>query len=154
VYEYIVKVWKLEEKEELKGVMTRMESGLVTSTYSLYFTNKRIIRALTFSAGKKVGTWAVGGKLLGGTLNKHFENKKDENLRNLNLDEILNENKRNIEIDFSSIKLINMWKTFVGAKITIVTSDKEYSMKIKEKKKFNDYLELIKSLLPDKLEVK
>ena len=143
-------------EEEIKGVMTRIESGLVTSTYSLYFTNKRIIRALTFSAGKKIGTFAMGGKLLGGTINKHFENKKAGNLINLKPDEMLNENKRNIEIPFSSIKLIKLDKPgrLKGAKIKIVTSDEEYSMNIKEKKEFDNYLELIKSLLPDKLELK
>ena len=143
-------------EEEIKGVMTRIESGLVTSTYSLYFTNKRIIRALTFSAGKKIGTFAMGGKLLGGTINKHFENKKAGNLINLKPDEILNENKRNIEIPFSSIKLIKLDKPrrLKGAKIKIVTSDEEYSMNIKEEKEFDNYLELIKSLLPDKLELK
>ena len=143
-------------EEEIKGVITRVEAGLISSTYSLYFTNKRIIRALTFSAGKKIGTFAMGGKLLGGTINKHFENKKAGNLIKLKPDEILNENKRNIEIPFSSIKLIKLDKPrrLKGAKIKIVTYDEEYSMNIKEKKEFDNYLELIKSLLPDKLELK
>ena len=143
-------------EEEIKGVMTRIESGLVTSTYSLYFTNKRIIRALTFSAIKKVGTDQLGGKLFGGRMNKYFENRKDKSLRDLKPDEILNENKRNIEIPFSSIKLIKLDKPgrLKGAKIKIVTSDEEYSMNIKEKKEFDNHLELIKSLLPDKLELK
>ena len=143
-------------EEEIKGVMTRIESGLVTSTYSLYFTNKRIIRALTFSAIKKVGTDQLGGKLFGGTINKYFENRKDKSLRDLKPDEILNENKRNIEIPFSSVKRVELKKPgrLKGAKMKIVTSDEEYSMKIKEKKEFDNYLELIKSLLPDKLELK
>ena len=98
----------------------------------------------------------MGGKLLGGTINKHFENKKAGNLIKLKPDEILNENKRNIEIPFSSIKLIKLDKPrrLKGAKIKIVTSDEEYSMNIKEEKEFDNYLELIKSLLPDKLELK
>ena len=148
-------------EEEIKGVMTRIESGLVTSTYSLYFTNKRIIRALTFSAGKKIGTFAMGGKLLGGTINKHFENKKAGNLINLKPDEILNENKKNIEIPYSSINRIEFKQPrsikSMGLrviKIKIVTSDKEYSMKIKENEQLDSALKLIESVLGDKLEYK
>ena len=148
-------------EEEIKGVITRVEAGLISSTYSLYFTNKRIIRALTFSAAKKVGTWYAGGKLLGGTINKYFEKRKDKSLGDLNLDEILNENKKNIEIPYSSINRIEI-KTprsikSMGLKVIkmkIVTSDKEYEMKIKENEQFDSSLELIKSVLPDKLELK
>ena len=147
--------------EEIKGVITRVEAGLISSTYSLYFTNKRIIRALTFSAAKKVGTWYAGGKLLGGTINKYFEKRKDKSLGDLNLDEILNENKNNIEIPYSSINRIEI-KTprsiksmgLKVIKIKTVTSDKEYEMKIKENEQFDSSLELIKSVLPDKLELK
>ena len=148
-------------EEEIKGVITRVEAGFVSSTYSLYFTDKRIIRALTFSAAKKVGTWYAGGKLLGGTINKYFEKRKDKSLGDLNLDEILNENKKNIEIPYSSINRIEI-KTprsikSMGLKVIkmkIVTSDKEYEMKIKENEQFDSSLELIKSVLPDKLELK
>ena len=147
--------------EEIKGVITRVEAGLISSTYSLYFTNKRIIRALTFSAAKKVGTWYAGGKLLGGTINKYFEKRKDKSLRDLNLDEILNENKKNIEIPYSSINRFE-FKTpraikSMGLrviKIKIVTSDKEYSMKIKENEQLDSALKLIESVLGDKLEYK
>ena len=147
--------------EEIKGIITRVEAGFVSSTYSLYFTDKRIIRALTFSAAKKVGTWYAGGKLLGGTINKYFEKRKDKSLGELNLDEILNENKNNIEIPYSSINRIEI-KTprsikSMGLKVIkmkIVTSDKEYEMKIKENEQFDSSLELIKSVLPDKLELK
>ena len=147
--------------EEIKGVITRVEAGLISSTYSLYFTDKRIIRALTFSAAKKVGTWYAGGKLLGGTINKYFEKRKDKSLGDLNLDEILNENKKNIEIPYSSINRVEL-KTprsiksmgLKVIKIKIVTSDKEYEMKIKENEQFDSSLELIKSVLPDKLELK
>ena len=147
--------------EEIKGIITRVEAGFVSSTYSLYFTDKRIIRALTFSAAKKVGTWYAGGKLLGGTINKYFEKRKDKSLGDLNLDEILNENKNNIEIPYSSINRIEI-KTprsikSMGLKVIkmkIVTSDKEYEMKIKENEQFDSSLELIKSVLPDKLELK
>ena len=147
--------------EEIKGIITRVEAGFVSSTYSLYFTDKRIIRALTFSAAKKVGTWYAGGKLLGGTINKYFEKRKDKSLGDLNLDEILNENKKNIEIPYSSINRIEI-KTprsikSMGLKVIkmkIVTSDKEYEMKIKENEQFDSSLELIKSVLPDKLELK
>ena len=147
--------------EEIKGIITRVEAGFVSSTYSLYFTDKRIIRALTFSAAKKVGTWYAGGKLLGGTINKYFEKRKDKSLGDLNLDEILNENKKNIEIPYSSINRIEI-KTprsiksmgLKVIKIKIVTSDKEYEMKIKENEQFDSSLELIKSVLPDKLELK
>ena len=148
-------------EEEIKGIITRVEAGFVSSTYSLYFTDKRIIRALTFSAAKKVGTWYAGGKLLGGTINKYFEKRKDKSLGELNLDEILNENKNNIEIPYSSINRIEI-KTprsiksmgLKVIKIKIVTSDKEYEMKIKENEQFDSSLELIKSVLPDKLELK
>ena len=148
-------------EEEIKGVMTRIESGLVTSTYSLYFTNKRIIRALTFSAIKKVGTDQLGGKLFGGTINKYFENRKDKSLRDLKPDEILNENKKNIEIPYSSINRFE-FKTpraikSMGLrviKIKIVTSDKEYEMKIKENEQLDSALKLIESVLGDKLEYK
>ena len=147
--------------EEIKGIITRVEAGFVSSTYSLYFTDKRIIRALTFSAAKKVGTWYAGGKLLGGTINKYFEKRKDKSLGELNLDEILNENKNNIEIPYSSINRIEI-KTprsiksmgLKVIKIKIVTSDKEYEMKIKENEQFDSSLELIKSVLADKLELK
>ena len=148
-------------EEEIKGVITRVEAGFVSSTYSLYFTNKRIIRALTFSAIKKVGTDQLGGKLFGGRMNKYFENRKDKSLRDLKPDEILNENKKNIEIPYSSINRVEL-KTprsiksmgLKVIKIKIVTSDKKYEMKIKENEQFDSSLELIKSVLPDKLELK
>ena len=143
-------------EEEIKGVIPRAEAGLVSSTYSLYFTNKRIIRALTFSAVKKVGTWYAGGKLLGGTMNKYFEKRKDKSLRDLKPDEILNENKKNIEIPYSSINRIEFKQPrsiksmgFRDIIVKIVTSDKEYSMKLKELDKFESSLELIKSVLSD-----
>ena len=147
--------------EEIKGVIPRAEAGLVSSTYSLYFTNKRIIRALTFSAIKKVGTDQLGGKLFGGRMNKYFENRKDKSLRDLKPDEILNENKKNIEIPYSSINRVEL-KTprsiksmgLKVIKIKIVTSDKKYEMKIKENEQFDSSLELIKSVLADKLELK
>ena len=148
-------------EEEIKGIITRVEAGFVSSTYSLYFTDKRIIRALTFSAAKKVGTWYAGGKLLGGTINKYFEKRKDKSLGELNLDEILNENKNNIEIPYSSINRIEI-KTprsiksmgLKVIKIKIVTSDKEYEMKIKENEQLDSALKLIESVLGDKLEYK
>ena len=148
-------------EEEIKGIITRVEAGFVSSTYSLYFTDKRIIRALTFSAAKKVGTWYAGGKLLGGTINKYFEKRKDKSLGDLNLDEILNENKNNIEIPYSSINRIEI-KTprsiksmgLKVIKIKIVTSDKEYEMKIKENEQLDSALKLIESVLGDKLEYK
>ena len=147
--------------EEIKGVITRVEAGLISSTYSLYFTNKRIIRALTFSAIKKVGTDQLGGKLFAGKMNKYFENRKDKSLRDLKPDEILNENKKNIEIPYSSINRFE-FKTpraikSMGLrviKIKIVTSDKEYSMKIKENEQLDSALKLIESVLGDKLEYK
>ena len=141
--------------EEIKGVIPRVESGRIKSTYSLYFTNKRIIRALTFSAAKKVGTFAAIG-FVSLALNKHLAKKKSKNLTDINPDEILNENKRNIEIPFSSVKRVELKKPgrLKGAKMKIVTSDEEYSMNIKEKDEFDDYLELIESVLADKLELK
>ena len=39
-------------------------------------------------------------------------------------------------------------------KMKIVTSDKKYEMKIKENEQFDSSLELIKSVLADKLELK
>ena len=76
-------------------------------------------------------------------------------------DEILNENKKNIEIPYSSINRIE-FKTPRSIKslgvrvleIKIVTSDKEYSMKLKEEEQFESCSKLFQSVLPDKLEYK
>lgn len=74
---------------------------------------------------------------------------------------ILMANKKNFEIAYDDITRIEMhprWKktriTIVTIpKITVLTNKEKHEFLISRKKRFNDYVNLIRSIFPDKLEI-
>ena len=140
--------------ENVVGVIGKVEAGSFRRYYSLFFTNERIIRALTVGALKRFAM----SQLPMGEVAEHFYSnfkagKRTNQLKDLDSEEILRADKTNLSILYSTIQAIEMKKPgrLKGAKIKIVTNDKEHKFDISEKKKFDSYVEMVTSAIPEKL---
>jgi len=120
---------------------------------NLVFTSNRIIIARLVSG---LGTALRGVTLgtLGWALTRREKGEKREEYGRLSTESILKADKKNFAIPYVGIIKIEMKKpgTFSGGKIKIFTSDKTHEFTFKEKKElFDERVNLVRSVLPDKL---
>lgn len=143
--------------------------------YSLLFTNTRLIVAETLSTkdyfsktlGIVGGITALGGGVLFGSqavsrvsLNASKENT--EKIKKLDVDEILKSSNKNFYIPFEDIQkiiikapkyILNNMIIFDRGKFTVLTKDKKYLFLIFDNRSFDTYLNVLKTVLPNKLEM-
>lgn len=144
--------------------MVGVKKGIFKTYYRLIFTDQRIIQAVTVSststASKYVPTTLAGGFLLGSSvgnyMNDRMEKKVIEELKKLDPEDILKLDESNFSIPYSNIKKILMekFRHFHDGKITIFTTEKDYSYELRFESMFDKWVNLVKTVIPDKLEVK
>lgn len=129
--------------------------------YGLYFTPNRAIVAKT---GGVRWYWLLLVIILGGialglilaliiaAIIARRAKKKFKKLSELSPGGILRADKKNFEIPYPDITRIEMKKrTFLRSKIEIIlTSREKHKFNILRKKEFEDYVNLIRSVLPNK----
>ena len=137
--------------EHVMEIIPRVTSGI--TDYALVFTNERVIRAIIYSGKKRIATAMAIGFVIGELVSRRSMKKQVEKFSNINAEEILNSDKRNLSFPYSSIDRIMMKKPGrIGkAKITIVSSGKLYVMSIKDKKRVDEFFHNLKSIIPNKI---
>lgn len=150
--------------EKLIGNIGVKKGNPVRSYYRLFFTDNRIICASTVGskerfatgAGASIFTGFIVGGAISDKLSDRAEKKELELLNQLEPETILQRDKENFAISYSDIKKITMKKfgKFSIGKIEIQTSDKNYSYELRFERMFDDWVNVIKTAIPDKLEVK
>ena len=144
--------------------MIGVKKGIIKTYYRLIFTDQRIIQAITVSgastASKHIPATLAGGVLLGSSignyLNDRAEKKAIEELKKLDPETILKRDESNFSIPYSNVKRILMekFRHFHDGKITIFTTEKDYSYELRFESMFDEWAKLVKTAIPDKLEVK
>ncbi len=149
--------------EEVLGLIGNTEGrgkGRAMRRYALVFTSNRVIVAKTAGAlgiALKAGLGAAFGGPAGGyeAVKKHDKkmSKKSAKIVGLPAKEILEADKLNYAIPYSDIVKVEMKRGgFLSSpKIVISTTHKKHTFRIVEKKAFNGYLELVRSMLPNKV---
>ena len=138
--------------EEIKGFIKTMAVGLGNQYCDLYITTNRLIVAKT---GSTLG-WSVAFGAVGGAIAQHGAKKRAEALRELSPESILSADKKNYDISYATISKVEMKKPGMlsGGQIRIfTTSDKKHVFAIQDKKAFDDYVNLVNSVLSTKLSV-
>lgn len=139
-----------EEIPAVEKVLGGIEVAKGTTYYGLYFTPNRAIVAKT---GGFPWLWAIllVGLLLGALIRSRRAKKKFRELSELSSQSILMADKKNFGIPYPDITRVEMKKrSFLRSKIDILTSREKHEFYILRKKEFEDYVNLIRSVLPNK----
>jgi len=117
---------------------TGLVTDIVATFYDLIFTSEKIVATT-------IGWPGVNS----------LSKKKDTELQELPIDKILLNDKKNFEVHYSDIHKIKIKKPglLIGAEINIITYSTNYRFYIKEKKAFDKHVNLVRSVLNDKLEL-
>ncbi len=120
--------------------------------------------ALVFSPESLIA--AILGGVLGTTIGHSFGNtglsiynktmsKKAEKPKEISTDDILKADSHSFMIPYRDITKVEMKKggMLFPIKFTFLTAGNKFTFKLLDKNKFNDCVELMKSILPDKAEV-
>ena len=144
--------------------MVGVKEGIFKTYYRLIFTDQRIIQAITVSgastASKHIPATLAAGFMVGSSIGNYFndraEKKAIEVLKKLDPDTILKRDESNFSIPYSNVKRILMekFRHFHDGKITIFTTEKDYSYELRFERMFDDWVQVIKTVIPEKLEVK
>lgn len=121
--------------------------------FLLCFTPKGIIAAK--AGGSGMGTTMAFGAI-GTAVRQHAAGKKVEELKELSAESLLTSDKANFEIPYSDVTKVEMKKggIMTNSMLRVSTPKEEYKFHITEKKLFDDQVNLIRSVLPDKLSMK
>ncbi|MCK4474748.1 50S ribosomal protein L32, partial [Candidatus Bathyarchaeota archaeon] len=134
-----------EEIPAVEKVLGGIEVSKGETYYGLYFTPNRVIVAKT--AGFP-WLWAIllVGILLGALIRSRRAKKKFKELSELSSQSILTADKKNFGILYPDITRVEVKKN----KIIILTNREKHKFGILRKKEFEDYVNLIRSVLPNK----
>jgi len=134
-----------EEIPAVEKVLGGIEVSKGGTYYGLYFTPNRVIVAKT---GGFPWLWAIllVGLLLGALIRSRRAKKKFRELSELSSQSILMADKKNFGILYPDITRVEMKKN----KIIILTNREKHKFGILRKKEFEDYVNLIRSVLPNK----
>jgi len=142
--------------EELLGVIDHTESkgnGRAMKKWSIVFTSDRMI------ASKISGTLGVALSGLSGVLGEvgradidRRVKEMSEDVPGMSAEDILNADKDNFAIPYSNIVKVEAKKggLLSPTSFKFSTTDKKYQFNILEKKKFDEYVELVRTILPEK----
>ena len=151
--------------EQVIGTIEGCAQGFPVTIYSLLLTNRRAIAAKVgrFNANMAVGGVASGG-LVGGLLGAGFDatvnrgrKKKTEEMAQMTPEMILAQDKKNFQIDYTSIQSVelSMPGLMQTATIKIFTPGKEHKFTIQtNKEKFSPSVALFQQVLPGRVFVK
>ena len=115
----------------------------------LFFTPNRVIVA---KSGSTYG-WGFAFGAIGEGIAQHAAKKRMEEIKQLSVESILNENKKNFGMSYVEIDKVEIKKPgkLSGAKISFFTNTKKYDFLISEKKdSFDTQVDLIRSMLSSK----
>ena len=142
--------------DEILGMIGNTEGrgkGRFMGKYALVFSSESVVAA------------KIGG-VLGATLGYYFGttglaiynrslSKRADELKDISIDEILKADKDNFMIPYRDITKVEMKKggMLSPTRVTFLTKDKKYTFNLLKRKTFNDCVDLIKSILPDKVAV-
>ena len=133
----------------LGGIEVAKGTTYVGATYyGLYFTPKRAIVAKT--AGVP-WIWVLVSLFIGALIRGRRAKKRFKELSELSPESILTADKKNFGILYPDITRVEMKKGTFRSKIEIIlTSREKHKFYILKKKEFEDYVNLIRSVLPNK----
>lgn len=151
--------------EEVIGLIGPLEGkgkGRVTRRFALVFTENELVCV------KIGGTLSIFAKVIGESVDagyglstitdvyNNIANKRVDKLRKMQLQDILDLDKLNFSIPYSEIEKIEIKKKSIlspkGRRIIdIKTKSKKYWFRIVEEKAFDDYISLVKKILPNKV---
>lgn len=146
--------------EEFLGVIEHTESkgkGRTMKKWALVFTSDRVI------ASKISGTLGLTLSALGGVLGevgradiRRRVSEVSEEAPTMSAEDILSADKDNFAIPYSDIKGVEAKKggLLSPTSIRFTTTDKKYQFNILEKKKFDEYKEMLRTVLPEKVSEK
>lgn len=152
--------------------MTEEILGIIEIDHRLLcFTSNRIIVAKTGGGGAATGAKIAFG-LIGRALADRAEKKRRESLEKLSPESVLKSDKHNFAVPYSGIVRVEMRKVSPYAKRVKIIADQKfgdymkkkkdettqkyvyiYEEEIKTKKEFEDHVNLVRSVLPDKVDV-
>ena len=143
--------------EELLGVIDHTEGkgkGRTMKKWSLVFTSNRVI------ASKISGTLGVALSGLSGVLgevgradiNRRVRGSSEE-IPGMSAEDILTADKDNFAIPYSDIVKVEAKKGGIlsPTSLRFSTADRNYKFNILKKKKFDEYVELVRTILPEKV---
>jgi len=133
----------------LGGIEVAKGTTYVGATYyGLYFTPKRVIVAKT--AGVP-WIWVLVSLFIGALIRGRRAKKRFKELSELSSESILTADKKNFGILYLDITRVEMKKGTFRSKIEIIlTSREKHKFYILKEKEFEDYVNLIRSVLPNK----
>ena len=150
--------------KEVIGLIGPLEGkgkGRVTRRFGLVFTENELIcvkiggtlSIFTTVLGEAVD-YGYGLSTITEVYNRILNNRVDK-LKNMQLQDVLDLDKLNFSIPYNTIEKIEIKKKSIlspkGRRIVeIKTKSKKYWFRIVEKKAFNDYVDLVKRILPNK----
>ena len=142
--------------DEILGIIGHTEGrgkGRIMRKYALVFSPESLIAA---KLGGVLGT-TIGHSfgITGLSIYNRTMSKKAGKLKDISTDEILKADNDNFMIPCRDITKVEMKKggMLSPTKFTFLTAGNKFTFNLLDKNKFEDCVELIKSILPDKAEV-
>ena len=150
--------------DKILGIIGNLEGkgkGRVTRTFALVFTpNELIVVKIggTMSLFKKFVVMAISESYGISTISDVYNQlvgKKSDELKDANIQDILDADKLNYAIPYSEIEKVEVKKMGLLSPrgrmiITINTKNKNYWFRITEQQLFNEYVDLTRKALPTK----
>lgn len=143
--------------DDILGIIGHTEGrgkGRIMRKYALVFYPERLIAA---KLGGVLGT-TIGHSfgITGLAIYNRTMSKKAEKLKDITMDEILKADRDNFMIPYQDITKVEMKKggMLSPTKFTFLTAGNKFTFNLLNKEKFNDCVELIKSILPSKADTK
>ena len=131
--------------EEILAVISTNEGK------ALFFTSNRVIIAKLASLGSILGMRLAFG-LVGEFLQRHKEAKKEEQLSEFSPESILKADKKNLEIPYTEITQVELFKKWLVGKLLRITVGKTKRVFIVDKpKKLQDCANALRPILGDKM---
>jgi len=142
---------------EILGIIGHTEGrgkGRIMRKYALVFSSESFIAA---KLGGVLGTtlgYSFG--ITGLAIYNRSRNKKAEKLKDISADEILKADSDNFMIPYQDIVKVEMKKggMLSPTKFTFFTKEKKYAFNLLDKKTFKECVDLIQSILQDRVIIK
>jgi len=138
--------------EEILGVI---ENALTWNyKYNIFLTPNRIVVAKIRGPSDDL-SYLFGGVVAGIVADKLLkpEEKRREKLKHLSAEEILKADKSNFAIPYSEIVRVEMKHFGTRRIMKILTNTKEHKFNLFPRDRFDEHVNLVHSIIPDKLSV-
>lgn len=144
-------------KEMILGVIKDTEGkpkGRLMKKWALIFTDKRLIVS-KISGTSRIVLGAMGG-VVGDVVRAKMRSKvekKAEEAQTVSVEEILKADKENFAIPYQDIHRVEMKKggLLSPTSFRFHTEEEEYSFNLKERKKFQEYADMVREILPNRV---